>query len=73
MARVDALKCGDCGGDRFKLRHIMPEGAARFGGGTLVQGQIRVVCQKCSSVSVIGVAAALTTEGHLCGGWGKKK
>ena len=82
MAKVDHLKCGDCGGDRFKLRHIKPEGASRFGGGgspagagsevSTVEGSIRVVCVKCSSMSVIGTApATLTTKGNLAGGWGR--
>lgn len=80
MARVDSLKCGACGGSTFYLRHIQPEGAARFGGGgspagcsseeSTVEGRIRVVCVKCSDVSVIGVApATITTKGNLCGGW----
>jgi hypothetical protein len=84
MPRVDHLKCGDCGGSTFYLRHIQPEGASRFGGGgspaggrsevSEVEGSIRVVCVKCSSVSVIGTApATLTTKGNLCGGWSTRK
>jgi hypothetical protein len=70
MAKIDPLKCGDCGGETFKIRHIRPKGSGRVGGGGF-SGKLRVVCVKCKSTSTIGVEPQrLEVDGHLCGGWG---
>ena len=69
MATVDKLKCGDCGGSTFEIRHLKPKGSGRVGGGQF-SGKLRVICVKCKSTSTIGAALPqLEVDGHLCGGW----
>jgi len=69
----DPLKCGECGGDTFKLQHVKSAGEVRFGGEGAggITGYIRVVCLKCNNVSSIKPAPArlIRSEGYLCGGW----
>jgi hypothetical protein len=69
---MDALKCGACGGDTFSLSHRRSNTDCRFGGSPVIQGIILVRCVACKSISEIKAApAALTSEGPLCGGWGR--
>jgi hypothetical protein len=69
----DPLKCGNCGGDEFKLVNVRPVQTARAGGAAngRVFGTIWTVCMKCSARSTIAIQsqAMMTIHGELCGGW----
>ncbi len=73
MTRVlDALKCGECGGDTFQLASEDEKGAVRFGGGPRFTGVLIVSCVKCGAKSRISAeppALEVDSEGTLCGGW----
>lgn len=69
--KIDPLKCGECGGDSFRLVHVGPLDAVRVGGGGHgeVDGHIKVICIKCKDASKIEVRVHVTVDGNLCGGW----
>jgi len=74
MKVLDALKCGECGEDKFQLSSEDEQGSTRFGGGPIFTGVIIVHCIKCESKSRISPAPAalqVDSEGTLCGGWGR--
>lgn len=67
----DPLRCGNCGGEEFKLYFEGAAGEVRFGGGGVGhKGQIMTRCLKCNDESKIKLVPAMfDTHGSLCGGW----
>ncbi len=70
---LDPLKCGNCSGDTFKLKHKKEPEDSRLGGHGAggIDGHIVVVCVKCKEVSKIKSVPNIDVDGPLCGGWGK--
>lgn len=74
-AKIDQLKCGECGGELFRLfrmHHARPNDECRVGGQGAggFTGVLVATCAECKEETTISaVPAALTTDGCMCGGW----
>lgn len=73
----DPLKCGECGCETFRIRHVRPATAPRAGGGGEVGGEsqglaghLQVICTGCKDTSIItATRPGIQLTGNLCGGW----
>jgi hypothetical protein len=69
---LDQLKCGDCGGELFRMHHKRPNGECRVGGHGKggFTGALVATCVNCGRTTTISATpATLTTDGFMCGGW----
>ena len=65
---IDALLCGECGGENFRLAHQAETPGQRVGGqgSAGFRGIIVATCVKCGSdTEISAVPARLTTSGTL--------